>query len=1115
MRKRIKLFVTIAALCFSLATLVFAVYASMANSFNTNGVVNYIVEDVFVDIETKVYSTSKRYSSDQELKTQATGFEVSGFETLDTMQKLDETQNFDKVQIKNLDKGEDYTVLDTDYVDTYSSVTLVDPQPLDLSLRYSSSEFVFTYFVVIKVTNKSDHPLYAYVPMLTGDYLYKAPGNSYNYRPTKAKEIPTRDSSVYMIFAMSIKDLYQNLTDEEFKFPVAITINKETVEDENQVIKQGAHITERNVVSVTESSTTVEVTSEEKTISTKIQSYTDEFGFVMLNFDATEVPENSDIQFTALMYADFGGSPLIPQEHEITSIELVEGKYKTFEEVYANMDSIVPIADATKVRNGDGSYSITIPRSHLSDGKMEFTFGVICPVDLVQTLETFNITQLNITMTTNSKLTYEQASKEIEWEEGNVASVGMPFETTKTATVETTISAGDEITKAFTFQNYTLNKIPEDKTAIDMNITSQFAEYAYVFEGTIDNVTIETIWGVIAAESFSVLAGFNQGYAEVNIPLKLDQNGFMEFYIIFLYDVANVENAQEVTLSTTIEYSTPREDDVSYFNFELDYNYPYFEQGYAIVGLKDNTLTSITIPSFYNGIPVNVIEYSAFSYNNNLETVDFEENSQIKTIRSSAFSNCANLKTVNLHKCTKLRTIEYNAFGNCTSLTTMSLPDSVISLERGSFPTSGAWCNNNIINGKYTSNTGRVYALSSNNATSFDFNGVHVIAENFATSNLATVTNLNSVKVICDNAFANAVITSIALPSTLENVGEGIFSNCDSLTTITVDYSNPKYSDGGINAIIDKTTQKIVAGCKNTNLANVSTTAIEISRQAFEDITFSGATTIGGNIEKIDGMAFYSCTIPNLIIGDGVVKLEENAFDWSEISSLSIGSGLKNSNSGFYRIKNLGTITISEENTYYKVDKNCLIEISSNKLIKGTNNSIIPGYVTEVGDYAFYSCKLLTAINLPEGITRIGEHAFYDCDGLTSVVLPNGLTTMGYYAFVHCDALAKVVIPGSLTNIENQIFDYCYNIETIEFLEGFKAVGEDMFYNNSSGLTKLKTIIIREPSVIDLSQNNFLCSSITAIYVPDASVETYKSATNWSTYAGVIKPLSEYVPPTA
>lgn len=35
------------------------------------------------------------------------------------------------------------------------------------------------------------------------------------------------------------------------------------------------------------------------------------------------------------------------------------------------------------------------------------------------------------------------------------------------------------------------------------------------------------------------------------------------------------------------------------------------------------------------------------------------------------------------------------------------------------------------------------------------------------------------------------------------------------------------------------------------------------------------------------------------------------------------------------------------------------------------------------------------------------------------------------------------------------------------------------------------------------------CPALTSIYVPDASVEAYKAATNWSTYASKIKGISE------
>lgn len=41
--------------------------------------------------------------------------------------------------------------------------------------------------------------------------------------------------------------------------------------------------------------------------------------------------------------------------------------------------------------------------------------------------------------------------------------------------------------------------------------------------------------------------------------------------------------------------------------------------------------------------------------------------------------------------------------------------------------------------------------------------------------------------------------------------------------------------------------------------------------------------------------------------------------------------------------------------------------------------------------------------------------------------------------------------------------------------------------------------------------NTLIASGTGFIYVPDALVESYKTATNWSTYADQILPLSEYV----
>ena len=66
-------------------------------------------------------------------------------------------------------------------------------------------------------------------------------------------------------------------------------------------------------------------------------------------------------------------------------------------------------------------------------------------------------------------------------------------------------------------------------------------------------------------------------------------------------------------------------------------------------------------------------------------------------------------------------------------------------------------------------------------------------------------------------------------------------------------------------------------------------------------------------------------------------------------------------------------------------------EISS---LKYSGNVVIPGSVeyegkkysvTEIGDYAFYTCRNLTSITIPANVTSIGHDAFHGCSSLISV----------------------------------------------------------------------------------------------------------------------------------
>ena len=89
------------------------------------------------------------------------------------------------------------------------------------------------------------------------------------------------------------------------------------------------------------------------------------------------------------------------------------------------------------------------------------------------------------------------------------------------------------------------------------------------------------------------------------------------------------------------------------------------------------------------------------------------------------------------------------------------------------------------------------------------------------------------------------------------------------------------------------------------------------------------------------------------------------------------------------------------------------------------SNIVIPDSVNSIGDGAFFDCRSLSNIVIPDGVTSIGESAFSGCSSLCSVVIPNGVTRIGKSAFNSCSSLRSVVIPNSVTSIGNNAFSDC------------------------------------------------------------------------------------------
>ena len=175
--------------------------------------------------------------------------------------------------------------------------------------------------------------------------------------------------------------------------------------------------------------------------------------------------------------------------------------------------------------------------------------------------------------------------------------------------------------------------------------------------------------------------------------------------------------------------------------------------------------------------------------------------------------------------------------------------------------------------------------------------------------------------------------------------------------------------------------------------------------------------------------------------------------------------------------------------------------------------------VKSIGDNSFDDCSALTSVDFPNA-TSIGLQAFRSCTALTSVYFPN-VKSVGDYTFPSCTALTSVNLPN-VTSIGQYMFMYDYVLRSVDFPNA-TSIGANAF-----GYCRcLTTVILRSESLCNLSSTNafgncyHILGTVNAthnpngdkdgyIYVPSALVESYKNATNWSTYASQFRALEDY-----
>ena len=384
-------------------------------------------------------------------------------------------------------------------------------------------------------------------------------------------------------------------------------------------------------------------------------------------------------------------------------------------------------------------------------------------------------------------------------------------------------------------------------------------------------------------------------------------------------------------------------------------------------------------------------------------------------------------------------------------------------------------------------------------------------------SGLTSITIPNSVFVIADRAFYYCTsLTSVTIPNSVTSIGNSVFSACTALSSMVVDSGNPSYdSRNNCNALIETSSNTLIAGCMNTTIPNSVTS---IGGDALYKCSGLTHITIPNSVTSIGDHAFYGCSgLTSITIPNSVTRIGFDAFsDCSGLISVAVESG----------------------NTVYDSRNDCdaIIETASNTLIKGCKNTIIPNNVTNIGNNAFASCSDLTSIVIPNSVTTIGGDAFASCSSLASIIIPNSVTNIGEQAFRKCHGLTSITvesgntiydsrddcnaivetasntlkagcmnttIPNSVTNIGNCAFWGCSNLTSISIPNSVTSIGSEAFED----CLNLNDVYCYADNVPNTSSYAFYNSNIynATLHVPNGSIDTYKAMEPWKNFKNIVE----------
>lgn len=370
----------------------------------------------------------------------------------------------------------------------------------------------------------------------------------------------------------------------------------------------------------------------------------------------------------------------------------------------------------------------------------------------------------------------------------------------------------------------------------------------------------------------------------------------------------------------------------------------------------------------------------------------------------------------------------------------------------------------------------------------------------FMGSAITTIEGFQGVEEICDSGMEYSEFTSLKLGPAFRKMGKSAFWGGKIQSLDMSEVTKLETIEETALAQTDLTSIRIPACVKNIVPSalnyNESLTVVEVDP--------------GNTVYASRDNVIYSKDFKELCLYPGA--LPQNEFT-VPAGVTSIGS------SAFCSANNLTKVTLSDECETLGADA-----FSSSKNLKEV---VFKGNLTTVGDEAFQgtgieqifipakwdmgkrvftSCRELKDAEFEEGRKILPQETFYKCIKLNSVALPESLETIGAAALGDCFSLTQIVVPDNVTTVGEWAFSMLNGpsgytqLTTVILGEKVNYIGEQCF----AGTSTLEEIYSLNPTPPAMHDGFVpITFSEATLYVPENSLEAYKSAAPWSSFSTI------------